>query len=98
MPSEVAREWPAVLRRIRLVEVANNFDGVAGGHEKPPVLFRLVPCVRRKEREKGQEQAGSKPATTKKEAGKPPPHRAGGARGNCPNPHIAPRPEGKHQP
>jgi 4-amino-4-deoxy-L-arabinose transferase-like glycosyltransferase len=69
MPSEVAREWPAALRRIRLVEVANNFDGVAGGHEKPLVLFRMVPCVRTTERETGCEsrqtrslQAGRKVA------------------------------------
>jgi 4-amino-4-deoxy-L-arabinose transferase-like glycosyltransferase len=42
VPAGIARDWPRSLRRIRLEEVADNFRGVNGGHEKPLILFRIV--------------------------------------------------------
>jgi 4-amino-4-deoxy-L-arabinose transferase-like glycosyltransferase len=98
MPSEVAREWPAALRRIRLVEVANNFDGVAGGHEKPLVLFRMVPCVRTTERETVREQAGYKPAATKRQAGGLPHDGAAESSEDARTPEVASSREATAQP
>src|SRR5262249_25780067 len=51
MPATTARDWARCLRRVRLEEVANNFQGLDGGHEKPLVLFRIVSRVRTTEEE-----------------------------------------------
>ncbi|MBI1916163.1 MAG: glycosyltransferase family 39 protein [Planctomycetes bacterium] len=46
MPAGIARDWARCLGRVRLEEIANNCQGRDGGHEKPLVLFRIVPRVR----------------------------------------------------
>jgi len=51
MPAETVRDWTRYLGGVRLEEVANNFGGLDGGHEKPLLLFRIIPRVRTTEEE-----------------------------------------------
>jgi hypothetical protein len=44
MPVAIAAAWRKSLQRVTLEEVARNTDGVTG-HEKPLVLFRILPCA-----------------------------------------------------